>query len=73
MGQVFKYKSSVLFAAILVVCVALSLWLSQFIPDDYFDRVITPILMVCAVTVEFGGAWILFRHAGGLRVRKSFA
>ena len=68
-----QYGSTLLFSAILVVCVALSLWLSQFIPDDYFDKVITPILMVNAVTVEFVGAWLLFRHAEGLAVRKAFA
>lgn len=70
---ILQYGSTLLFSAILTVCVALSMWLSQFIPDDYFDKVITPILMAFAVMVEFGGAMMLFRHSEGLRVRRAFA
>lgn len=65
-----QYKSDVLFTVILTACVALSLWLSRFIPDDYFDNVITPILVVCSTTVALAGAWVIFRHSDGLRVRK---
>lgn len=70
---ILQYGSTLLFSAILTVCVALSMWLSQFIPDDYFDKVITPILIAFAVMVEFGGAMMLFRHSEGLRVRRAFA
>lgn len=65
-----QYKSDVLFTVILTACVALSLWLSRFIPDDYFDNVITPILVVCSTTVALAGAWVISRHSDGLRVRK---
>lgn len=70
---ILQYGSTLLFSAILTVCVALSMWLSQFIPDNYFDKVITPILIAFAVMVEFGGAMMLFRHSEGLRVRRAFA
>ncbi|MBO4625439.1 MAG: AraC family transcriptional regulator [Bacteroidales bacterium] len=73
MKLLFKYKEGVFFSLILTTCVVMSMWLSRFIPDQYFDNVITPILMVCATTVECIGAWILFSHSGGLRVRKAFA
>lgn len=39
------YKAEIRFAVILVAVVAFSLWASRFIPDDYFDGAITPILM----------------------------
>lgn len=70
MGQFLKYKSSLLFCIILTVCVGLSMWLSHFIPEDYFDHVITPILFVCASSIALSGAWISIRRSEGLRVRK---
>ena len=72
MGQLSQYKSGVLFSIILAVCVGLSLWLSHYIPDDYFDNVLTPILLVSATTVALGGAWVIFKHSDGLRIRKAW-
>jgi AraC-like DNA-binding protein len=70
MRWIIQYKSGVIFAMILTACVLLSLWLSHYIPDDYFDNVLTPILIVAATTIEFSGACIIFKHAEGLRIRK---
>ena len=73
MRRLLKYREGVIFFLILTFCVGMSMWISHYIPADYFDRVITPILMVCATTVELVGAWLLFSHSEGLRVRKAFA
>ena len=73
MKFVFHYKSSFRFCIILSILVGLSLWLSRYIPDDYFDNVVSPILVVCTTTVCFVGAFIVYKHSDGLRVRKIWA
>ena len=70
MGQIYPYKSAIRFAAILTACVALSVWLSRYIPADYFDEEICPSLIICTTTVALGGAIIIFRHSDGLKIRK---
>ncbi len=70
MGWIIKHKSGVFFVVILTVCVLLSMWLSHYIPDDFFDDVITPILTVAVTTIEITGACIIFKHSEGLRIRK---
>ncbi|MBQ2172873.1 MAG: AraC family transcriptional regulator [Bacteroidales bacterium] len=72
MGRISQYKSSLIFAIILTLCVGLSLWLSHYIPDDYFDNVLTPILLVSATTIEICGAIMMFKHSEGLRIRKAW-
>lgn len=42
MRWIIKHKGGVAFAVILTVCVLLSMWLAHYIPDDYFDNVLTP-------------------------------
>ena len=68
----YKYKYVGCFLLILSVCVALSLWLSRYIPDSYFDQVITPILVACTTIVALFGAWLMSRHSDGLRIRKAW-
>lgn len=63
------YKAEIRFAVILVAVVAFSLWASRFIPDDYFDGAITPILMSASTAVALCCAWITIRHTEGHRVR----
>jgi AraC-like DNA-binding protein len=70
MRQFIKYQSGVIFCSILTACVAVSLWLAHFIPDSYFNNVITPILVVCTMTIAFAGGWLIFRHSDGLRIRR---
>lgn len=67
------YKAEIRFAVILVAVVAFSLWASHFIPDDYFDGAITPILMSASTAVAFCCAWITARHTEGYRLRRIWA
>lgn len=73
MKYFYQYKSSLRFCIILSICVGLSLWLSRYIPDSYFDNVVCPLLVVCTCTVCLTGAWTVFRHSHQLRVRKIWA
>lgn len=72
MNQIIRYKSGVLFFLVLAACVGTSLWLSRFIPDECFDNVITPVTVACTTTVAFFGAWLMFRHSEGMRIRKAW-
>lgn len=68
-----EYKAESLFFVVQAAVVALSTWLAQYIPENMFDNVITPVLNACTFTVAFTGAWILLRHSNGMRVRRYFA
>ncbi|MBP5397367.1 MAG: AraC family transcriptional regulator [Bacteroidales bacterium] len=63
------YKYELCFAVILTATVALSMWASRFIPGEYFDGAITPILMSASTAIAFCCAWITFRHTEGDRAR----
>lgn len=67
------YKAEIRFAVILVAVVAFSLWATRFIPDDYFDGAITPILMSASTAVALCCAWITARHTEGYRLRRIWA
>ena len=69
----YNYKSEILFFVFLSTCVVLGHWLSHWIPVELLNNVILPVqhganIAVCAV-----GAWLLFGHADGLRIRKACA
>jgi len=68
-----QYKAEIRFAVILVAVVAFSLWASRFIPGDYFDGAITPILMSASTAVALCCAWITARHTEGYRLRRIWA
>lgn len=70
MNLINHYRAEFRFILILVAVVALSIWASRFIPDNYFDRAITPILMSASTAVALCCAWITARHTEGYRVRK---
>ena len=53
-------------------CVLLSLWLSQYIPADIFDKIVSPLLFAGTVAVAFFGAFLVFKHAEGMRMRKAW-
>lgn len=72
MRQFIKYQSGVIFCLILTTCVAVSIWLSQWIPIEQFDNVLSPILSGITSAVAFMGAWLMFRHSDGLRIRRAF-
>ena len=69
MNLLNHYKAEIRFALILVAVVTLSIWASHFIPADYFDTAITPILMSASTAVALCCAWITIRHTEGYRVR----
>ena len=64
------YRSEVVFGVVLAIIVGASTYLSQFIPDRVFDIYITPVLNVCTFSVAFAGAWTIFRHSEGMRMRR---
>ena len=67
------YKAEIRFAAILIALVALSILASRYIPDEYFDGAITPILMSASTAVALCCAWITSRHTERYRVRRIWA
>lgn len=67
------YKSEVLFLIVLSACTAASHWLSYFISVDFFESVLTPVQNSFTAAVCLAGAWLVFRHSGGSRVRKAWA
>ena len=69
----YNYRSEVVFFLILSVCVALSHWLSHYIPTELFDDVIAPLQNAVTAAVCLFGAYVLFQHADGLRIRTSCA
>ena len=69
----YNYRSEVVFFLILSVCVALSHWLSHYIPTELFDDVIAPLQNAVTAAVCLFGAYVLFQHADGLRIRKACA
>ena len=68
-----RYRSVIRFTVILTACVAVSIWLSRYIPADVFDNIITPILVSSSVAIDFFGLWIILRHTDGLRFRRAWA
>ncbi len=73
MTAITHYKAEIRFAVILTAVVALSMWASRFIPDEYFDGAITPILMSASTAVALCCAWITVRHSEGYRMRRIWA
>ena len=69
-GLWHDYGAEVVFFVVLLVVLGLSTWLSRFIPPDLYDGVLTPIFNTCTFAVAFSGAWLIFRHAGDMRVRR---
>ena len=64
------YKSEVIFGLVTLAVVALSTYLSQFIPVPIYDNVLTPSFNVGTITASFAGAWFIFRHSEGMRMRR---
>jgi AraC-like DNA-binding protein len=67
------YKTEILFLFVLSACVAVSYWLSQFIPVYFMENVLTPIQHGASTAVCWVGAWLLLRHSEGMRIRKAWA
>jgi AraC-like DNA-binding protein len=50
----------------------LNYYLSQFIPVEFMENVLTPIQHGANTAICWVGAWILFRHSDGMRMRKVY-
>jgi len=60
------------FIIVSTISVLLSLWLSHYIPAETFDKIISPLLFTSTVVVAYACAFLMFKHADGLRVRKAW-
>ena len=69
----YNYRENVFFFLILSLLVALGHWLAHFIPTDFIDEVVLPVQHGANIAICTIGAWLLFRHANGLRSRKTAA
>lgn len=68
-----NYRSEAIFFVCLAALATVSHLLSQYIPQDFFDTVLTPIQNSFTIAVCLVGAFLLFRHSDGLRFRKVWA
>jgi len=68
-----NYRAEVWFFLILSACVVLGHCLSHYIPTELFDDVIAPLQNAVTAAVCLFGAYVLFQHADGLRIRTSYA
>ena len=66
----YNYQSELIFGVVMVAIVMLSSYLAQFIPDQIYDTVLTPVFNVGTVTAAFTCAWITFRHVENIRIRR---
>ena len=67
------YREEGVFFLVLAGLVVLGHILSKQIPAEFFDSVLCPILNACTMSVCIVSAILLFRHSGGLSVRKAWA
>ena len=68
----YIYRSEVVFFIVLSAIVALSTYLSQFIPEAVFDNTITPILITATVATALIGVLLMYRRNNGIKARKLF-
>ncbi len=74
MGELWReYKSEVVFFAVIVVIMVLGHRLSYFLPVEFFEKLIAPFQATALFTVCLVGAWMMFRHTEGSRVRLAWA
>ena len=68
----YNYRAEVVFFIVLSAIVALSTYLSQFIPEAVFDNTITPILITATVATALIGVLLMLRRNNGIKARKLF-
>ena len=68
-----NYQEEFLFGLLLSAFTVLSHWLSRFIPVDLFENVILPIQHGGNTALCLIGAWLLFKHSDGMRIRRACA
>ena len=68
-----NYRGELFFFLILSSVVALGHWASRFIPVELIDNAILPLQHGANVAICLLGAYLLFAHSDGLRIRKASA
>lgn len=73
MRYIIRFRSAFLFGLVLAILTGISVWVSHYIPDDYFDNVLSPFLMTVSASVALLGTWSVSRHTDGYRFRRAWA
>ena len=68
-----EYSREMIFGLVLLMLVGLSTWLGTYIPESLYLNGITQIMNGCIATVCLAGAWLMIRHADGMKIRKIWA
>lgn len=68
-----EYSREMIFGLVLLMLVGLSTWLGTYIPESLYLNGITQIMNGCIATVCLSGAWLMIRHADGMKIRKIWA
>jgi len=68
-----NYRSEVPFFVFVLAMVVAAHWLSRYIPLDTYNYLVTLIQNVATCTACLVGAFLCFRHSGGLRARRLWA
>jgi len=66
-----NYREEFFFFLLLSLCTVLSHWLSRFIPVNLFENVIILFQHSFNTAVCFIGAFLLFMHSDGMRIRRA--
>lgn len=66
------YSHTIWFAVGLTVCAVISQVLAYEIPLDIFNNIITPYSNLSIGVVCLFGALLIFRHSGGMRIRRAW-
>ena len=67
------YLSEIIFGFVLTALMVFSYWGAAFIPVNIFEYFINPAQYIVTITVCFYGAWMMFRHHEGNKLRISWA
>jgi AraC-like DNA-binding protein len=65
-----NYRAEALFFVLLSASAVLSHWLSRFIPAGLYENAFILVQHGANTAISFTGAWLLFSHSDGLRIRK---
>jgi len=68
-----EYSREMIFGLILLILIGISTWLGTYIPESLYLNGITQIMNGCIATVCLAGAWLMIRHADGMKIRKIWA
>lgn len=68
-----EYSRELFFGLILLILIGISIWLGTYISENLYLNGITHIMNGCIATVCLFGAWLMIRHADGMKIRKIWA